>query len=104
MKKFNVVVTIRQEYEVEIDETLYNEEWQKDFENSFWDLPEGLESVAKDLAYHQALNKGDFQEGYGTIMVNGQNPVFGDSKPVNGLNVITIAHDEDIEYDITELL
>jgi hypothetical protein len=35
--------------------------------------------------------------------VNGENPVFGDSKPANGLNVITITHDEDIEYDITEL-
>ncbi len=105
MRKFNVVVTIIQEYEIEIDETLYNEDWKTGFENAFWDLPDGLKDVAKDLARHKGLNNDIFQEGYGVIKVDGKNPSFIDENPcAKGLNINIISENEDIDYEVNEVV
>ena len=72
MKKYVVTVTRTVEYEVEIDETTYNEEAQEDFERYFWPLPIGdipAEGFAKALA-EQSIRQGvnTFIEGFGEIL------------------------------------
>ena len=104
MKKFSVEVTLRQTYDIEIDEAIYNEEWKKDFERNFWDLPDGLESVVRDLACNKALNRDSFIEGYGVVKIDGEHPNYDDvDKCVQGLNIEVNSENEDIEYDIIEL-
>lgn len=69
MKKYRITVTLTKEYEVEVDENLYNEEWKKNFERYMWELPDGeilSESIAKALAEQSArLGVNTFLEGFG---------------------------------------
>lgn len=104
MKKFNVKVFISQEYEIEIDDTILNDEWKENFEKYFWDLPDEHKSVAEHIATKRAIGTFGFMEGFGPIKVNGEAPYpYKEEDMVNGLNIIIISENEEIEADIEEL-
>lgn len=122
MKKYNVTVTRTDEYIVEIDETIYNEEWMKDFERYFHPLDGDMKEIAIDLATHQARFgsdvSGGFIEGYGYISRDGKLPFSfedydekGKELPEDkkreaapGLNIRIISEDDDIETDVEEVM
>jgi hypothetical protein len=98
--KFKVEVIRTDEFIVEIDEEIYNEEWRKNFEKVFWPL-ESTEDIAKDLAIHQAERGDKFQEGYGYIKRDGKLwfPIH-DKKAQEGLHIRTI----DVDNTETEVV
>ena len=118
MRKFTVVVTRTDEYEIEVDDTIYNDAWRADFKKSFWPVS-GPRDVACNLAGHQARHgSGDsFIEGYGEVTRDGKlpySPADFDKKgkllpedkrrqAVPGLNIIIVDEDNDIEFDVTEI-
>lgn len=104
MKKFNVKVVISQEYEIEIDEVLFNDEWKEGFEKYFWDLSDGHKSVAEHIATQRATGTEGFMEGFGAIKVNGKALYpYKEEDMVNGLNIIVVSENDQIETDIEEL-
>lgn len=72
LRKFQLIVTNTREYMVEIDDDVYNEEWAKDFAESFWDIDEDdkAKGAAIDIA-RQTMIQGThvFIEGFGIIPV-----------------------------------
>ena len=71
MRKFKVTVTRTVEYEVEVDETFYNDETRKDWEGTFWklDQDDNAEAFACALA-EQSVRLGVNQniEGFACVM------------------------------------
>lgn len=104
MRKYKVTVTRTDEYIVEIDETIYNEEWRADFERYFHPLDEGLESIAEDIAVFRARFGERFQEGYGRITED--STVYPSLKDeyAEGLNIIVQSEDDDIEASVEEII
>lgn len=116
MKKFHVTVTRTDEYIIEVDENIYNEEWKEAFGNFFWPI-EHLKSIAEHLAIHQARNRNySFIEGYGDVTRNGKLPLSNDydekgdllpedkrRKPSPGLNIVIIDEDNEFETEVEEI-
>jgi hypothetical protein len=104
MKRFKCVVTRTDEYIIDIDESKLNEEWMKAFREVFYnfhDLDEHAEHIAQ---YKARYNSDTFIEGYGTPLVNGKKPAFGDERSLQpGINIRIISEDEDCEVDVVEL-
>ena len=73
MKKFKVVVTRENEYEIEFDENVFNQEFIDHFKEYFCDL-DTLEDHAKNIAQFRARFGERFIEGYGMPKVNGKIP------------------------------
>ncbi|MFN8347456.1 MAG: hypothetical protein U0X91_20805 [Spirosomataceae bacterium] len=105
MKKFKVQVTIIQEYTVEIDEAIYNDEWQGEFEKNFWNLGNDRNSgIAEALVHGKAISRDSFIEGFGVVTIDGKLPFeYRDETAAEGLNIIVDSENEDIEYDINEI-
>lgn len=104
MKKFQCVVTRIDEYVVEIDETIINQEFIDNFSRYFWKL-DGLEDIASQMARHQLLH-GDsviYMEGLGNVKRDGKLPWHSQDKEgfTPGLNINIICEGDDIEADIT---
>lgn len=82
MKKFKVIVTRTVEYEVIVDETVWNDVYRKSWERTFWDLPEGFEGTDNDpdveaaAGFAQALAESSIRLG-----VNGFIEGFGMCAP-----------------------
>lgn len=97
MKKFKCEVTKTYEYEIEFDENVWTEEeleeWSRHF-SSVDDLQELAELLAE---YMTKYDKGEFIEGFGIPMINGEEPyVFGNPKPEIEKSVnVNIVNDED---------
>ena len=70
MKKYKVTVTRTCEYEVEVDENIYNEENRESWEHTFWPLDgdEPAEAFARGLA-EQSIRLGvnEFIEGFACV-------------------------------------
>jgi hypothetical protein len=103
IKKIKVQVTRTDEYVVEIDEAIYNEEWREKFATVFWPL-ESTEDIAQDLAQKQMISGQGFWEGYGFVKQDGRLwfPIHA-QKATEGLNVRVISK-EDYEFDIEEII
>ena len=117
MKKFKVTVTRVDEYIIEIDESIYNEEWKKSFEEHFFDV-DRLERVAVHLAQFQArLSDHSFIEGFGHVNRDGRLPFSSEDydsnsnwlpldkrrKAAPGLNIIIEDEDNNIECEVAEI-
>lgn len=103
IKKFKVIATRTDEYIVEIDETLYNEEWRESFSNHFWDL-DSTEDVAADLALAQIKRGDSHKEGYGYVKKNGKLPFpIHDKEPSEGLNIQVISEDYDYDTEVKDI-
>jgi len=108
IRKFKVEVTRTDEYIIEIDDQVYDDTWAEEFGDVFHSI-DGIEDIAKDLAYHQIRLGSDYRfiEGYGDVNRNGKLPYeIGDEKnppkPASGLN-IQIEYEEDYDYQVTEV-
>ncbi len=72
LRKFQIIVTNIQEYMVEIDDDVYNEEWAKEFAEVFWNIDEDdkAKGAAIDIARQTMIQGTDmFIEGFGIIPV-----------------------------------
>ena len=105
MKKYKIEVTITKDYEVEIDDTIYNEKEQEIFESIMWDL-EGetpAEGFAKSLAEQSArLGVNTFLEGFGLVPRNQEDiEIFKEENFRKGMFIREI--DEGIESEVEEV-
>lgn len=116
MKKYNVKPIRTDEYIIEIDENVWNEETLKDWGSVFFEV-DSLQDIAEHLAFLlMRFGYERFLEGFGyvyTQMPDGYKYTQfarddnGDLKEVtefaNGIKVTVICEDDDIDYETEEL-
>ena len=94
MKKFRVKVERVDEYEIEFDENIINQDFIRDYKEFFSDI-ETLEEHAENIAIFRARFGERFIEGYGNPMVNGRNPFMVKEEDVEkGINIRVISEDD----------
>lgn len=121
IRKFKVTVRREDEYIVEIDDAIYNEEWFEDFRKVFYPFTE-LEEIAGHLAQYQARfgqeNDHRFIEGFGAVTRDGKMPYSYEDydgkgkqkpeskleKPAKGLNIVIVDEENEIETDVEEIV
>jgi hypothetical protein len=118
VKKFKCTVTRVDEYIIELDETILNEEFNKEFREYFYNFYD-LEDHARFFAQFQArFDDESFIEGYGHITRDGKLPFSGSDfdangnwkpederrKPFAGVNIITTDNAEECDVEVTEIL
>ena len=119
MKKFKCTVTRVDEYVIELDENVLNEEFNKEFREYFYNFHD-LEDHAKMFAQYQARIGDDdsFIEGYGHVLRDGKLPFsFADfdkdgawkpederRKPFVGVNIVTIHNPEECDVEVEEII
>lgn len=110
--KIKCTVTRIDEYEIEFDENVINQEWIEDFSSYMFDVDDH-EVLAKHLASMQARfgSSMDFIEGFGYVCRNGELPFSPadyspegkllppDQRrdPAEGINISIINEDDNIE-------
>lgn len=72
MKKFKVVVTRTEEYEIEVDEDIFDKNARKEFNDNFFEIKD-LKGHAKNIAKQFSLHSTTFIEGYGEVDIDGEN-------------------------------
>jgi hypothetical protein len=91
MAKFKCTVYREDQYEIEIDDNLINEDYLEAFREVFWDAYD-LEDLAEHLAQFQArIAPADgFFEGFGYVKINNQfrNPKKAKPSPEFSIKVI----------------
>ena len=118
MRKFKCIVTRTDEYEIEVDETIVNQDWMADFGKSFFEV-DGVEDLAENIATMQARygSDMDFIEGYGYITRDGELPFSsrdyddkGNLLPIDKqrvaskeFNINIISEDEDLYVVVDEI-
>lgn len=117
MAKFSVTVTRVDEYEIELDEKVFDEKWMANFRESFYSF-NSLREHAQHLAQYQARfgKENGFIEGYGYITRDGALPFSSEDfkggkwkpeaerrKATPGINIRIVSEDDDIEFDTTKL-
>lgn len=104
IRKFNCVVERRDEYIIEIDDSIINEEWMKDFSEYMYKFHE-LKEHAEHLAQIQA-RFGDtmsFIEGYGNVKRDGGYSYDVNDLKCDGINIVIMDEDNDCEIEVTEI-
>lgn len=111
MKKFNVEVSRIDEYIVEIDETVWNEEFLAEWAETFFEFDD-LEDLAKHISFlFLRFGHGEFFEGFGhieTYRAGSDTPIrqFKGSSKVEkfcpGIRVTIICEDNDFDYSVIE--
>jgi len=101
MKRFKTTVTRIDEYIIEFDETIINEEWMDDFRSCFYGF-HTLEEHAEHIAQVRARTGEGFIEGYGNTMVNGKAPWW--SKDFDkSINIIVKNEDQINDVEVEEI-
>lgn len=104
IRKFKVEVTRVDSYVVEIDDSIYNKEWIEEFEKHLHPLPEGIESIAEDIAIFRARCGERFQEGYGRITEDGYMFSSVDKEDYAvGIDISVESEDDECETKIEEI-
>ena len=118
MRKFKCIVTRTDEYEIEVDETIVNQDWIDDFGKYFFEA-DGVEDLAENIATMQARfgSDMDFIEGYGYVPRDGKLPFSardydnkGNLLPIDKqrvaskeFNIKIISEDEDVYVVVDEI-
>ena len=104
MKRFKTTVTRTDEYVIEIDENIINQEWMENYKKYFADF-DTYEEHAEHLAQMRARFEHGFIEGYGTVLVDGRKPWYiqDDNKVDKGINIKILSEDQDCEVDVEEI-
>ncbi|MEK4790373.1 MULTISPECIES: hypothetical protein [unclassified Bacillus (in: firmicutes)] len=69
-------VETHDQYTIEFDESVLNEEWMQQFRETFYDFAT-LTEHAEHIAQFRARNGSKFIEGYGIPLENGEAPRWG---------------------------
>ncbi|MCM3140339.1 hypothetical protein M3573_18860 [Bacillus safensis] len=78
----------KDQYIIEFDENVLDEEWMQKFRETFYDF-NSLEEHADHIAQFRARNGTQFIEGYGVPLVNGKAPRGYDKEHINeAINII----------------
>ncbi|WP_099301957.1 hypothetical protein [Bacillus sp. Marseille-P3800] len=102
MKKFRCTVTRTDEYEIELDENVMNEEWMEDFRENLYNF-KSLKDHAEHIAQHKARFDDAFIEGYGEPLINGKkNWRTKEGEEEAHINVNVISEDSECEVDVIE--
>lgn len=102
MKRYKCVVTRREEYIIELDDSKLNQEWMQEFKEVFYDFDD-LEEHAEHIAKERARFGDSFLEGYGIPMVNGKSTCFDKTEVNENINIKIISEDDDCDVDVYEL-
>ena len=102
MKKFKTTVTRTEEYIIEFDENIINEEWMDDFRKHFYKY-HTLKDHAKHIAQIRARAGEGFIEGYGNTMVNGKPPWWNTKDYEKAINIKVVSEDKDCEVEGEEI-
>lgn len=105
MKRFKCTVTREDEYIIEIDENVFDEERLEHFREYFYDF-DSLEEHAEHIAQFRArFGDHDFIEGYGIPLVNGKNPRYDndESSLEKGINIVVVSEDKYCDVDVEEI-
>jgi hypothetical protein len=103
MKEFEVEVTVRSKFKIQIDENVYNEKSMEEWRKFFFDFHD-LEEHAAHIAQHKARHNDRFIEGYGIPLVNGKVPPFGQPDELinKDINVI-VEYEDEVDTDVIEI-
>ena len=94
MRKFKVKVERIDEYEIEFDEDIINQEFMDSYKKFFSDI-DTLKEHAENIAQFRARFGERFIEGYGNPMVNGRLPWMVEEKDAQkGINIKVISEDD----------
>ncbi|RXZ77975.1 hypothetical protein EBB07_28360 [Paenibacillaceae bacterium] len=103
MKRYLCKVQRTDEYIVELDESVLDEEWMKGYREYFADLHD-LEEHAENIAQYRARFGERYIEGYGVPLNDGKKPWFANDKEVNrAINIKIISEDSECEVDVSEM-
>lgn len=108
IKKFKCEVQRTDEYIIEFDDSVIDDEFIQDFRKHFYNLTD-LEEHAENIAQFRARNPDtSFIEGYGEVKVNGEAPFSfskNDSRSdiENAINIKVISEDNDCDVDVEEV-
>lgn len=109
MAKFKIEVTRVDEYEIEVDETIYDQQALKNWSQTFWDV-DSAQELAESLAETVARNGAgrNFMEGFGTVKTyysdgSEKTQYTRDFKRITeftpGLSIRIISEDDDISTE-----
>jgi len=109
MKRFKTKVTRIDEYIIEIDENVIDEQWMDDFRHVFFSLYDHYEH-AEHLAQIRARLGEGFIEGYGNVKINGKVPWYVTKTEIekrlpceDAFNIIIKSEDQDCEVEVEEI-
>jgi len=102
MKRFNCKVTREDEYIIEFDDTIINEEWMQEFRDSMYNFTT-LEEHAKYIAQLRAIVGDGSMEGYGDLMIDGKPPWWSWVDYEKGINIRIVSEDEECEVEVEEI-
>ncbi len=106
MKKFKCTVTRVDEYVVEFDENIINEEWIEELREYMYSFTT-LKEHAEHLAQFQARFGHTFIKGYGAVKRNNETPYpyneMGVSEDELAININIISEDENCEVEVEEI-
>lgn len=104
MKRFKTTVTRTDEYVIEIDENVINEEWMKHFARYFYGF-DTYEEHAEHLAQYRARFEASFIEGYGEVLINGKKSwrLKDENEVEKGINIIIKSENQDCEVEVEEV-
>lgn len=107
MKRFKCTVTRVDEYEIEFDENIFNNDFMEHYKKYFRDF-ESLEEHAEHIAQFRARFGERFIEGYGYPLVNNKVPFVAkfekNEKDVNhGLNIKILDEDNNCYVEVEEI-
>jgi hypothetical protein len=103
MKNFKCTVERTEEYIIEFDENVINEEFLKEFSRWFFQC-EDLEELSEHIAQFRARFGERFIEGIGRPLENGRKPSFADERELNkAINVKVVSEDNNCYVDVEEI-
>ena len=104
MKKFRCIVTKETTMEVEIDDSIWTDEYIAEWQKHFCDA-ENLEDIVGHIAKMKTeYEDGDFIEGFGIPLINGKKPYdyLKDDDITTSINICN--QSSDIDMDVDEII
>jgi hypothetical protein len=102
MKKFKCTVERTDEYIIEFDENVINDEFLKGFSGYIFHV-EDLIDLAEHIAQFRARFGEGFIEGIGRPLEDGERPAFANEKElIRAININVVSEDNDIYVAVKE--
>lgn len=90
MKKFEIEITKTTTIEVEIDETIINEKWIKDFSEVIYEVKD-LKNLAECVGMEYFEEESTYLENFGEVSLKLENGTFLSENKSSGISIIEIA-------------